>query len=908
MKLKKTFDAPFIIKEDKYSLSIIKNNNKKSKNPKRGISIFKKTLELNELNEDNIQMILQNTKKDDIINSYANIGFISITGLMCFAYCNEKDIKEIGIINFIKVYKINNIRYIILDSDMDQKSKNESLNFFKEYTKFEVNKGLIFTENFLNLDLSFDTVFHNFYDINKNIYHINPSINFCYNYDYLAYFRKFNLEDYITHIIRGYFNYSPKLLKNIFNIYLLIKDKELPKEIDYKENNEKIIKQIEIVLSSNYNYANQIFHIILYSYVGEFPKDIKLLYKILKKEQPKNKVDNGAILIMDIIDNIKLKNEKEKDILINKYKKIISEEFGDKNQILFIQKIENIQDFSDKKNNILDEIKYNYYLKDSYLEFETKQLLIISENEENLINIIDKILYRFKFTFLYQKEELTNKKELEINNYIRNFFINYCDFLKVKKKNASIIERLYSEPVNDDYLNKYVFKDKKKNEKNEKNNNTINDKNYNKANDYENNLNINQIIEKQKKNLELKKNEKGNTFSIYIITNNVACYSLENELELENLKKLLFPKEFQKRFSKDNFPTFYCIGLQEIVKLNTSNVIFLNNKNSVELWENSITQLLQKNYNYTLQIREDLVGILFLMFVKASEAKNISDIKKSITKAGFLQKMGNKGYISYEFKYKNKTFAFCTGHLTAGEKDKNIKNRANLLINILNHQDNNNSNKIYENDFYFLFGDMNFRVKIDHNQFLKEIEDMNDPNHKKVQDDSNIIKKTILREDEFCLNSNKEFNFRASLKNYFPREKQLNNSFDKDIKQKINEQKEDDPDFDFKSSLESKINEQQFKNIFLKKHLENEELNGLKGYLKNYQLEEHSINFLPTYKYIIGYNCYNVSKRIPSWTDRILFKKNRNIKCLCYNKIDVNYSDHKPVYALFEINLQDNKK
>ena len=78
---------------------------------------------------------------------------------------------------------------------------------------------------------------------------------------------------------------------------------------------------------------------------------------------------------------------------------------------------------------------------------------------------------------------------------------------------------------------------------------------------------------------------------------------------------------------------------------------------------------------------------------------------------------------------------------------------------------------------------------------------------------------------------------------------------------------------------------EQFKIYFLKKHLENEELTLIKKYLELYQINEHQINFLPTYKYIKGFNFYNVSKRIPSWTDRILFKKTKKIKCLYYDKI-----------------------
>ena len=104
------------------------------------------------------------------------------------------------------------------------------------------------------------------------------------------------------------------------------------------------------------------------------------------------------------------------------------------------------------------------------------------------------------------------------------------------------------------------------------------------------------------------------------------------------------------------------------------------------------------------------------------------------------------------------------------------------------------------------------------------------------------------------------------------------------------------------------IDEEQFKYFFLNKFFENEELNELKKTLGIYEINEHKIKFLPTYKYIKGKKLYNVSKRIPSWTDRILYKRNKDIRCLFYNKIDLNISDHRPVYALFEIEMENNDK
>ena len=69
------------------------------------------------------------------------------------------------------------------------------------------------------------------------------------------------------------------------------------------------------------------------------------------------------------------------------------------------------------------------------------------------------------------------------------------------------------------------------------------------------------------------------------------------------------------------------------------------------------------------------------------------------------------------------------------------------------------------------------------------------------------------------------------------------------------------------------------------------------------QFKEGAINFLPTYKYDRGTHNFDSSRkqRVPAWTDRILFKSgNDKIKLLEYNSIQgVNFSDHRPVNALF---------
>ncbi|CDS10954.1 hypothetical protein LRAMOSA03219 [Lichtheimia ramosa] len=68
--------------------------------------------------------------------------------------------------------------------------------------------------------------------------------------------------------------------------------------------------------------------------------------------------------------------------------------------------------------------------------------------------------------------------------------------------------------------------------------------------------------------------------------------------------------------------------------------------------------------------------------------------------------------------------------------------------------------------------------------------------------------------------------------------------------------------------------------------------------------EEGPITFLPTYKYDNGRDVYDTSEkqRIPGWTDRILYKGN-NLKLLQYARAELYTSDHRPVLALFEVDI-----
>jgi len=75
---------------------------------------------------------------------------------------------------------------------------------------------------------------------------------------------------------------------------------------------------------------------------------------------------------------------------------------------------------------------------------------------------------------------------------------------------------------------------------------------------------------------------------------------------------------------------------------------------------------------------------------------------------------------------------------------------------------------------------------------------------------------------------------------------------------------------------------------------------------------EDKIHFPPTYKYDPGTNQFDTSskKRVPSYTDRILYKhqSTTQVNPLHYDSVqDVTTSDHKPVWGIWEVKIRPGK-
>ena len=287
-----------------------------------------------------------------------------------------------------------------------------------------------------------------------------------------------------------------------------------------------------------------------------------------------------------------------------------------------------------------------------------------------------------------------------------------------------------------------------------------------------------------------------------------------------------YPYDLTPLFNSSNFvsqeqqsPDLIVVGLQEIVKLNATNILLNQNSSAVSDWRSAIFNSIKKafpNEEYFLLERIDLVGILLLIYQKKSINVTICD--KINIKSGAMGTMGNKGGCIISMNLYNTPIAFCCGHLAAGQN--NGQERFKNIVEIFNTKLFGNQKTFEEIDGWFLFGDLNFRVDASYEEVEREIK---------------------------CCNYGK-------------------------IKEK---------------------------DQFLSKR---------KVYPRFHIINEHEIDFPPTYKFEKGGDNYdNEGKnlRIPSWCDRILYKKSNLIWSKEYNSVsNIKYSDHKPVYDLFYINCE----
>ena len=920
------------IKNDKYMFNIIKVYSVSStKTEKIGLTIYKKTLEINKLNKDSIDLLLTNTS--DFKESYANLGFINILGVLCFVYASDNDIIEKLILKMdnkpsFKICRIENLHCFILSSNISSDLKKKIKQEFEQIGKFLINEELYFCNSPYRFDLDIPNQLNIFQD---NFFKYKLIEKYQYNQDYYPKI----CETIITPLVKGFFKRIS--YNNLFN-----EKDHVNVAIRYKIcGHNKYLIEVEMFIISNNN--QKIFENLFYVYFNESNDKIDLLTNV---------IDNWN----NIVSLIKTKNSniKSEGLMINLHSNILDDKNEEIKNNIFQEKLKNLTNFEfinlknakdstleEELNNNIDKLKsigYNYKYNNIDYNSQNKLLILTGNDFDNLFSLIKIVAYLLYGIYLksrgFQQSVIDNAKE-EISKNFKHFekkiLKNRTQFAKKPSINIvgnfeefkSSIESEKNDLVNNDLMimglgnkkdenvvlvdsldiidniDKINIDEEKKNIESSENKDI-----YYIDEDNSNNINIDKIINDVNKPQNvvntIKDNNNSKIITLFIGTFNVNA--LESELiKTTNLDPFLFPEKLKDYFTQSNYPTFYAIGLEETIELNPKNIL-INPKNKVEIWEERISQELQEKYNYFLYNKDQLVGVLFLFFVKSSEIKFMKNKHMEKLKSGFMG-CGNKGCCFLDFEYKGASYGFCSAHLPAGQKQKNFNDRKEVFRDILDFKVNGNEYEFYKNDFFFIFGDLNFRSQ--------KIGLINLQNHIKIilgdsknNQEGYRKKKNFRFSLDFYINKNKEKPKKKKMERICSENVFTNKAKNNKTEGNTNSSYKDD--FDYNEVKEDAMDENIFLQYFFKDFLEEEELKNLKEKeLFIYDVDEGEISFPPTYKYVKGTSFYNLSKRVPSWTDRILFKKGGKIRNILYDRVSIHFSDHKPIIGLFEIDIHE---
>jgi len=226
---------------------------------------------------------------------------------------------------------------------------------------------------------------------------------------------------------------------------------------------------------------------------------------------------------------------------------------------------------------------------------------------------------------------------------------------------------------------------------------------------------------------------------IFIGSWNVGSTNLSKYPNL-NLDSWLIPKD-------KIVPNLYFVGLQEVVELNAGNIVLnLEDREKVLYdWSKKIENSIQKVGNYYKLMEMNLVGINLYCYVLDKDYENITNLTKKYVKTGFGG-AGNKGSCCINFNYYSTCISVACSHLAAGEKKnkQRLKEISQVLrqklssfikpdeMNTSSDEEFTEANEVVnevndgsllfkDSDAWILFGDLNFRIDMNYEEFSEFI-------------------------------------------------------------------------------------------------------------------------------------------------------------------------------------------
>lgn len=316
-----------------------------------------------------------------------------------------------------------------------------------------------------------------------------------------------------------------------------------------------------------------------------------------------------------------------------------------------------------------------------------------------------------------------------------------------------------------------------------------------------------------------------------------------------------------------------------------------------EKWESTLQKALGSEY--TAIRSHSLQASHIIAFAHKSVLPLISNVRSHAVPTGIAETMGNKGGVGISVSIGDSTFAFLNAHLAAHHHQRATEHRIREFCKISKGMATNLSQQKDDSNI----GSSNSTGSSNYVDCTTDV---------LATTDHDIDEEVLLDDGEIILP--------GPYSQYHHHHHHNNKDLRTDAGPILNPLIEL---FDFVvwfGDLNFRINgTREVVDGMLENHMHdallcNDELTMLLRFNRIFTgFAEGPLNFFPTYKFDYMSDHYDSShkRRVPSWTDRIIFKSDANIEVLSYCSAPrIRSSDHRPVFATFRgrIKVDNNKK
>eukprot|EP00794_Sanderia_malayensis_P016728 gene16728-18422_t len=159
----------------------------------------------------------------------------------------------------------------------------------------------------------------------------------------------------------------------------------------------------------------------------------------------------------------------------------------------------------------------------------------------------------------------------------------------------------------------------------------------------------------------------------------------------------------------DHPPDIFALGFEELVDLNANNIISTSSTQKKE-WGSELQKVISRDQPYVLLTAEQLVGVCLYVFVRTHHLPYIRDVAVDVVKTGLKGNTGNKGGVAIRFLLHSTSICFVCAHLAAGQS--NVQERNNNYFDITKRISFPMGSTLSSHDYVFWCGDFNYRIDL----------------------------------------------------------------------------------------------------------------------------------------------------------------------------------------------------